>query len=43
MCPLSSATEMKFAGSSKPRCGCRQRTSASAPMMRPVASSTIGW
>ena len=43
MSPLSSAAEMKSLGGTMPRRGCCQRTSASTPTMRPVASSTSGW
>jgi hypothetical protein len=41
--PLSSATGRNASGESKPRLGCCQRISASAPLIRPLARSTIGW
>ena len=41
--PLSSAIGMNSAGSSRPRSGWRQRTSASRPVISPVAGVTTGW
>jgi hypothetical protein len=41
--PVSSATGMNSTGLISPRSGCRQRASASKPLIRPVASATIGW
>ncbi len=41
--PERSATGMKSAGETKPRSGCCQRTSASAPASRPVCRSKTGW
>ena len=41
--PEVSATGMKRAGEIMPSCGSSQRTSASAPMIRPVAMHTCGW
>ena len=40
---LASATKRNWAGSSSPRSGWRQRTSASAPVIAPVIRSTSGW
>jgi hypothetical protein len=34
---------MKSAGEIMPRSGCRQRTSASKPVMVPERSSIVGW
>ena len=41
--PDSSAIEMNSAGSMMPRCGSRQRRSASTPQGRPVWRSIWGW
>ena len=41
--PLSSATGMNAEGGTGPRSACDQRSSASAPLIRPVVTSTIGW
>ncbi|MEN9486268.1 MAG: hypothetical protein RJB37_4148 [Pseudomonadota bacterium] len=41
--PACSATSMKAAGASRPRCGCCQRTSASTPVSARVRASTLGW
>ena len=41
--PPRSAAGMNCPGSSRPRCGCCQRMSASALVICPVARSTMGW
>ena len=41
--PASSATGMKLAGSSSPRCGCRQRISASMPTTCRRLTLIWGW
>ena len=41
--PLSSAIETNSAGSSRPRSGCCQRTSASSPLISPERRLTTGW
>ena len=41
--PVLSHSGMKASGSMSPRSGWRQRTSASAPTMRPLRRSTLGW
>ena len=41
--PDSSATVMNSAGSSSPRVGCSQRSSASTEATDPSRSETIGW
>jgi hypothetical protein len=43
MAPLSSASGMNSAGDTVPSCGWCQRTNASKPVVRPSASSTVGW
>lgn len=43
MRPSSSATKTKSFGRISPRSGSFQRSSASMPVMRPVAISTCGW
>ena len=43
MSPDSSATGTNSPGGIMPFSGCCQRTSASAPTMRPLAMSTLGW
>ncbi len=43
MRPVRSAIPMMFVGETSPACAWRQRTSASAPMGRPVPRSMIGW
>ena len=40
---LRAASGMKSAGISSPAVGCRQRTSASTPVVRRVARSIFGW
>ena len=41
--PHSSATAMKRSGGNTPSCGWRQRNSASAPTICPLATSSTGW
>ncbi len=41
--PVSSATEMISPGRMSPRSGCCQRSSASKPTTRSVASAITGW
>jgi hypothetical protein len=41
--PLSSHTRMNSPGSSRPRAGCCQRTSASSALTPPLARSISGW
>ena len=43
ICPVRSATGRKRSGVRRPSDGCCQRTSASAPVARPVARSIFGW
>ena len=42
MSPVASATGRKCPGETSPRSGCRQRSSASAPMMRPRVRVELG-
>ena len=41
--PVFSARETNSSGSTSPRVGCDQRTSASTPVTRSVLRSTFGW
>ena len=41
--PVSSSSGTKRAGSTTPHSGWRQRSSASAPVARPLAADTRGW
>ena len=41
--PVSSATGMNLAGATVPRSGCRQRSSASTPVISFVLRSSFAW
>ena len=43
MSVVLSASAMNSAGSSRPRVGCCQRTSASTPTSSPESAATLGW
>ena len=40
---VGSATRMSSSGTTMPRSGCRQRSSASTPTTSPVAIAICGW